>query len=82
MLISYLGTVGFWEYTHTSYPSYQYESPEKRERYMRFLENNDVLYSYTIDHLKRHWVMPHLEKESAKKVLQEQFEVQEQNRAL
>jgi len=82
MLVSFLSMIAYWEISHPFTVSINYDSPEKSQRFMQFLESNNVPYSYTIDHLQRRWVKPHIENESEIKELQEAFSNQGINSAL
>ena len=47
----------YYEYTYGGKVSYDYH-PESRDILIEVLEEKGILYSYKIDHLKRHWVTP------------------------
>ncbi|WP_220814821.1 hypothetical protein [Pseudomonas paralcaligenes] len=38
--------------------SYNFEDKRDREKMVSILESKGMLYSYNIDHLKRHWIIP------------------------
>ena len=38
--------------------SYNFESAVDRRNFILILDRNGYLYSYEIDHLKRHWITP------------------------
>lgn len=45
-------------FTHQTSIQYHYESAESRQKMIELLEEKSILYSYEIDHLKRHWIKP------------------------
>ena len=47
----------YYELIYDSGKSYDYY-PEARKVLIEVLDEKDILYSYKIDHLKRHWVTP------------------------
>jgi hypothetical protein len=38
--------------------SYNFEDKRDRKKMISILESREILYSYNIDHLKRHWITP------------------------
>jgi hypothetical protein len=50
----------FFYVTQSSYTSYHYPDKEFRTKVMEQLDKKGFLYSYEIDHIKRHWVTPHV----------------------
>ncbi|CAA0110601.1 Uncharacterised protein [BD1-7 clade bacterium] len=69
--------ISFWEYTHKPFSAHQFGDISKSKRLAAFLESKDILYSYKIDHLKRHWVSPHIEDRDLARKLMEEFEGQD-----
>ncbi|NVK23139.1 MAG: hypothetical protein HWD86_11530 [Kangiellaceae bacterium] len=59
----------YWSFTHSNYVSYNYEDSETRQKVIAILDKNNILYSYQIDHLKRHWIIPQIEDEELFKEL-------------
>lgn len=53
-----IAAICFNSFTHTNYKSYRFDDESSREYVVKVLEENGILYSYTIDHLKRHWITP------------------------
>ena len=81
VIACFIGMISFWEYTHSSYTHYQFGDTEKSTRFISFLESSSILYSYKIDHLKRHWVIPHIEDKETRIKTMAAFEATEENRA-
>ncbi len=51
-----------------------YGNPERTERFAQFLDEKQVWYSYEINHLKRHFVKPHITDKEQINHLQDLFE--------
>ena len=49
--------IGYYEFAYGGKTSYEYQ-PKAREVLIEVLEEREMLYSYQIDHLKKHWVTP------------------------
>lgn len=50
----------FFYVTQSSYTSYLYSDKEFRIKVMEQLDKKGFLYTYKVDHLKRHWITPHV----------------------
>lgn len=70
----------FWELTNPSFTKYNFGDTDKRVRFTTFLDEQDVLYSYEIDYLKRHWITPHIKDDEVEIKVMEAFEDKEKSK--
>lgn len=58
-ILGFTVAIAFFNVTHPVYTSHNYSDKNFRTRVMEELDKKGFLYSYEIDHLKKHWITPH-----------------------